>query len=291
MAAARRLGPAGLVLGLATACATASTPSAGLARSEVLDAEQRFWRAVSRGDVDHAVRRVSEDAVFDAPDGSQVRGRIALGERLRRDAPDRLEVLGVPEHVHVGSPELVVVTGSVRWTGTPPEGHPSGALRYVDTWRWAGSGWRLVSASASPPLGAAEGGEVVRRVLDAWSGGDWRGVQALLAPGYRARSDSGLQDGGELRRRFDAFHRAWARARFEVEEQFATGERIVTRITATLTEAGTGRTVRWDGIDISRVVDGQLVDHWESWEPLPAETSSVVPVPAPDRARSASAPD
>jgi C-1 hydroxylase len=287
----RRTGSTVLVLGLATACATAPTPSPGVARSEVLDAEQRFWRAVSRGDVDHAVRRVSEDAVFEAPDGSQVRGRIALGERLRRDAADRLEVLGVPDHVHVGSPELVVVTGSVRWTGTPPEGRRAGDLRYVDTWRWAGSGWRLVSASASPPLGDAEGSEVVRRVLDAWSSGDWRGVQALLAPGYRARPESGPGDGDELRRRFDAFHRTWASARFDVEEQFATGARIVTRITATLTEAGTGRTVRWDGIDISRVVDGQLVEHWESWEPLPAQTSWVVPVPTPEGARSTGAPD
>ena len=256
-----------LALVMFAGCASSRpAPSPELTRSEVLDAEQRWWRAVSRGDVDHAVVRVSRDTVFETPDGSQLRGQVALGERLRRDGRDRIEVLGTPEHVHVDSPELVVVTGSGRWTPAASDEHAATPIRYIDTWRWNGSGWRLVSAAAAPASESSAGTALVRQVLAAWSSGDWAGLQPLLAPGYRARSAGTGSESSELRRRFESFHRNWSSARFDIEEQFAVGERIVTRIAATLTEAGTGRTVRYSGLDVSRVVDGQLTDHWDSWE-------------------------
>jgi ketosteroid isomerase-like protein len=290
-----------LVLGLAAGCASTSQPAPSPAvvrseaRSEVLEAEQRWWHAVSSGDVDHALRRFSDDTVFETPDGSQVHGRVALSTRLRRDQNDRLEVLGVPEHVHVDSPDLVVVTGTGRWTSGTADADQGTTVRYIDTWRWTGSSWRLVSAAASPTTDNPASTALVRQVLAAWSKGDWAGLQPLLAPGYRARSSS-TTDGGELRRRFETFHRTWAAARFDIEEQFAVGERIVTRIRATLTEAGTGRMVRYAGLDVSRVVDGQLADHWDSWEevgpsgnapqpaspPPPVETGSgAAPAPPP----------
>lgn len=281
----------GVVLGLALGCASGSSaPSPDVARTNVLDAERRWWRAVSTGDVDRALSRFSEDTVFEAPDGSQVRGRVALGTRLRRDLRDRIEVLGNPEHVHVDSPELVVVTGSGRWTDAAAEDRGPTPVRYIDTWRWTGSSWRLVSSAASPQAESSASTALVRQVLAAWSSGDWAGLQPLLAPGYRARSNEGTGDGGELRRRFRSFHRSWAKARFDIVEQFTVGERIVTRLTATLTEAGTGRTVRYAGLDVSRVVDGQLTDHWDSWEPLsgqpsppstPPSSGSATPAPTP----------
>lgn len=260
-----------LLLGLWAGCAT--TRSAESARGEVLDADRRFWAAVSRGDVDHAVSRFGENAVIEAPDGSLVRGRVALGERVRRDAPERLEVLGLPEHAHVDSPDLVVVTGTAQWTPAAPAAPTSSTVRYLSTWRWTGTGWRLVSADASPPAADSGGSEVVRRVLDAWTSGNWASLQPLLAPGYRARASGGREEGADLRQRFDTFHRTWAKARFDIEEQFATGDRIVTRISATLTENGTGRTLRYSGLDVSRVVDGLVTDHWDVWEPLPSETT------------------
>ena len=281
----------GAVLGLALGCASTPTvPSPEVARTDVLDAERRWWRAVSTGDVDRALSRFSEDTVFEAPDGSQVRGRVALGARLRRDLRDRIEVLGTPEHVHVDSPELVVVTGSGRWTDAAAEDRGPTTVRYIDTWRWTGSSWRLVSSAASPQAESSASTALVRQVLAAWSSGDWAGLQPLLAPGYRARSNVSTGEGGGLRRRFQSFHRSWAKARFDIVEQFTVGERIVTRLTATLTEAGTGRTLRYAGLDVSRVVDGQLTDHWDSWEPLPGPPSpstttpgsgSGTPAPAP----------
>jgi len=281
--AARRTLASTSLLVLAAACATARPPATpDLARTEVLDAEQRWWHAVSRGDVGHALIRFSSETVFETPDGSQVRGPVALGERLRRDFPDHLDVLGTPEHVHVDSPELVVVTGSGRWNATSPEQSSPTTVRYIDTWRWTGSAWRLSSVAAAPVTDSTVGSALVRKVLAAWSSGDWATLQPLLAPGYRARSAK-AGEGGDLRQRFDSFHRAWTSARFDIEEQFAVGERIVTRIAATLTEAGTGRIVRYSGLDVSRVVDGQLTDHWDSWEETRGQAATVPgeePVPS-----------
>ncbi len=45
---------------------------------------------------------------------------------------------------------------------------------------------------------------------------------------------------------------------------------VVTRSTAILIEAGTGRTVRHAVIHISRMVDGQIAEQWETWEPITA---------------------
>lgn len=276
-AALWRLVSAGLALLVAACASTRPAASPEVARSEVLDAEHRWWRAVSRGDVDHALTKFSSDTIFETPDGAQLRGRVALGERLRRDGRDRIEVLGTPEHVHVDSPELVVVTGTGQWTGMTSDPRGPTTIRYIDTWRWTGSAWRLVSAATGPVSESSAGTALVRQVLAAWSSGDWAGLQPLLAPDYRARSASG-GEGSELRRRFESFHRNWARARFDIEEQFAVGERIVTRLAATLTEARTGRTLRYSGLDVSRVVDGQLTDHWDSWEELRGQQPPPAPV-------------
>ena len=280
---------ASIAVALLSACAsTRQAASPEVTRSEVLDAEQRWWRAVSRGDVDHALNKFSSDTIFETPDGERLRGRVALGEHLRRDGRDRIEVLGVPEHVHVDSPELVLVTGTGQWTPTGSDAHGPTTIRYIDTWRWTGSGWRLVSAATGPVTESSAGTALVRQVLAAWSTGDWAGLQPLLAPGYRARSAG--SEGSELRRRFDTFHRNWTRARFDIEEQFAVGERIVTRIAATLTEAGTGKTLRYSGLDVSRVVDGQLTDHWDSWEELRGLPAPPEPVDDGSRGATPAAP-
>jgi len=263
---------------LLSACASTRAPaSPELARTEVLDAEQRWWGAVSRGDVDHALTKFSSDTIFETPDGAMLRGRVALGQHLRRDGRDRLEVLGTPEHVHVDSRELVVVTGTGQWTATTAEAHGPKTIRYIDTWRWNGSAWRLVSAATGPVTESSASTALVRQVLAAWSTGDWAGLQPLLAPGYRAKSGSS-GEGSELRRRFDTFHRNWTHARFDIQEQFAVGERIVTRISATLTEAGTGKTLLYSGLDVSRVVDGQLTDHWDSWEEMRRQAVPLAPL-------------
>jgi predicted ester cyclase len=55
----------------------------------------------------------------------------------------------------------------------------------------------------------------------------------------------------------------------EIEDQYADGDRVITRITGYGKHTGdflgippTGKDVKMEGIAIHRIVDGQLVEHW-----------------------------
>jgi steroid delta-isomerase-like uncharacterized protein len=68
---------------------------------------------------------------------------------------------------------------------------------------------------------------------------------------------------------FDAFHAAFAGFRAQVHDQIAEGDRVVTRKSFTGRHVGefmgvppTGRDIRIDVIDIVRIADGRIVEHW-----------------------------
>lgn len=68
---------------------------------------------------------------------------------------------------------------------------------------------------------------------------------------------------------FDAFHTAFAGFRAEVHDQIAEGDKVVTRksfhgrhVDEFMGIAPTGREVTIDLIDIVRIADGRIVEHW-----------------------------
>jgi steroid delta-isomerase-like uncharacterized protein len=78
---------------------------------------------------------------------------------------------------------------------------------------------------------------------------------------------------GTDRESFKAFmsglHQAFADQLHTVHDQIADGDRVVERWTMTATHAGefmgipaTGRRVTLAGIDISRIEDGRIAEHW-----------------------------
>ena len=80
----------------------------------------------------------------------------------------------------------------------------------------------------------------------------------------------GLPPGRDgVRALFDAFHAAFADFTGVIEDQVAELDKVVTRKSFTGRHVGefmgvqpTGRDVRIDVIDIVRVADGQIVEHW-----------------------------
>jgi predicted SnoaL-like aldol condensation-catalyzing enzyme len=46
------------------------------------------------------------------------------------------------------------------------------------------------------------------------------------------------------------------------------GEKVITRLTADVTMRDGGESVTLMGINISRIVDGKIVEEWNTWEPL-----------------------
>ena len=82
---------------------------------------------------------------------------------------------------------------------------------------------------------------------------------------------------------FDAF----PDSRFTIDDMIAEGDRVVTKKTFTGTHTGdfagipaTGRTVTLQYVDIMRVRDGRIVEHWLSMDQLSfMQQLGVVPMP------------
>ena len=249
-------------------CATSvQAPRPDAEARAVLEEDRRFWLAASKGPIESALKSFAEDGVLEAPDGSIIRGHVALGVRMHTHSPNRLDVVGSPEHSYFDPAGQVIVTGRARWVGPSSKVGGSVLLPYLDVWRWSGTRWQLVLSDGRLPSESRSGHLLVVRAMAAWSGGNWAELESLMAP----ECCSDLHDGaleGSLRRRFDAFHRKWIKADIAIDEQFTTGDRIVTRVTATLTDASTGQTSRYVGLDMTRVRNGRIAEWWDVWHPL-----------------------
>ena len=76
-------------------------------------------------------------------------------------------------------------------------------------------------------------------------------------------------------------------ARYTVEDMIAEGDRVVSRFTMTGTQTGemqgippTGKQCKVAGIDIFRVVDGKIVEHWDAVDQLGMlQQLGVIPAP------------
>ncbi|WP_276611600.1 ester cyclase [Cryptosporangium phraense] len=110
--------------------------------------------------------------------------------------------------------------------------------------------------------------ELVRRFLDAFHTNDSATLDALVADDYI--NHAGIGDGrGPLKRLIQANTDAFADLRYEIDPLIEQGDLIAVRLTVTGTHRGpyrgvapTDRTVRFEVIDIWRVANGRLVEHW-----------------------------
>lgn len=113
---------------------------------------------------------------------------------------------------------------------------------------------------------------IVRRIVDeAQSGHDLGVVDELLAADFVDHSvPPGLPHDREgVKMQFAMFYRAFPDLHVVVHDQVAEGDQVVTRKTFHGTHQGdlmgippTGRPVAFDVIDILRVRDGKITDHW-----------------------------
>ena len=55
---------------------------------------------------------------------------------------------------------------------------------------------------------------------------------------------------------------------FRVEDQLVDGEKVATRMTANVRIRETGEPITLMGINIARIVDGKIVEEWNTWEQL-----------------------
>jgi steroid delta-isomerase-like uncharacterized protein len=114
--------------------------------------------------------------------------------------------------------------------------------------------------------------QVVRRFVDEYqTAADERTFAELLHPEVVDRSrPPGIAEGTEgVRQQFEAFRAAFPDFHAVIHDQIAEGDKVVTRKVFHGTHRGelmgiapTGREVQIEVIDIVRIEDGQIVEHW-----------------------------
>jgi len=133
---------------------------------------------------------------------------------------------------------------------------------------------------------------VVRRFVDeAQSRGNLAVIDTMMSVGFVDHSPlPGLSpDRDGVRALFGALRTAFPDLQATIHDQLADGDRVVTRKTLAGTHRGpflglppTGNHVAFDVIDILRVVDGKIHEHWCVVDRL-ALLAGVGAVPAPTR--------
>lgn len=139
---------------------------------------------------------------------------------------------------------------------------------------------------------------IVRRFVDEFQGGRNEEVaDELLASGFvhhhgQAWGEASTAGRDGVKRAFAAtFHAAFPDLRAVIHEQIAEGDKVVTRKTFYGTHLGefmglpppTGKQVAIDVIDIVRIADSQMVEHW-SVADLMGVMQQLGPIPSPGSA-------
>jgi len=113
---------------------------------------------------------------------------------------------------------------------------------------------------------------VFRKLVDLYAAGDISALDQLIAPSYVGHVAAGDRDLEGFRQSILYFHNlfVYTASSFRIEDQLVDGEKVVTRMTANVKLRETGEPVTMMGINIARIVDGRLVEEWNTWEQLNA---------------------
>ena len=129
---------------------------------------------------------------------------------------------------------------------------------------------------------------IVRRLFEELMKGNVSIADKLIATDYAQHSVFGIPDGREAFKQFFlAFAMAAPDAQFVIEDVIAEGDKVVIRLTVTGTQTGplqgippTGRKFSMRGIDIFRVADDRIVEHWDAVDQL-GMLQQLGAIPAP----------
>ena len=119
---------------------------------------------------------------------------------------------------------------------------------------------------------------IVRRYIEeAWNRGNVGVIDQLMSPDY-ARHVNGCPTPltrESHKRRILQVRRALPDVTMTVEDMIASGDRVASRVTLRGTQCdtfmgipATGRRVTVTGMDIARLVDGKVVEHWAEMDTL-----------------------
>ena len=111
-----------------------------------------------------------------------------------------------------------------------------------------------------------------RRLVDLYALGDVSALGELMAPDYVGHTALGDRDLEEFSKSIRHFHDLFIYApdSFEINDQFVEGDKVATRMTAHVKVRATGEPITLMGINLARIVDGKIVEEWNTWEQMQA---------------------
>jgi steroid delta-isomerase-like uncharacterized protein len=129
-------------------------------------------------------------------------------------------------------------------------------------------------------MSVGENIQLMRRWFqEVWNEGQVETVHELFHPNAVARGQRGAKSEIRGPEQFEKFVReirgAFPDIKVKVEDVFGDGDKVVLRWSGVMTHTGntlgippSGQTVRSEGITIARIVDGKIVEGWDSWDQL-----------------------
>jgi len=111
---------------------------------------------------------------------------------------------------------------------------------------------------------------VFRRLVDIYATGDLSALGEVISPDYVGHASAGDRDFEGFRQSILYFHNMFVydENSFEVNDQFVEGEKVATRMTAHVKVRETGEPITLIGINLARIVGGEIVEEWNTWEQL-----------------------
>jgi len=111
---------------------------------------------------------------------------------------------------------------------------------------------------------------VFRRLVNIYAAGNLSALGEVMAPNYVGHASAGDRDLEGFRQSITYFHDLfiYSKDSFQVNDQLVDGEKVATRMTAHVKVRATGEPVTLIGINIARIVDGKIVEEWNTWEQL-----------------------
>jgi predicted ester cyclase len=128
-------------------------------------------------------------------------------------------------------------------------------------------------------MSTEENKALIRRWLASVDTGEIGVVDEFLGSGYLDHNPlpiPGLRGGIEGARQAFAYGlNAFSEFRHEIEDQYADGDMVITRVTGYGKHTGeflgippTGKEVKMEGIAIHRIADGKAIEHWAQVDAL-----------------------
>lgn len=111
---------------------------------------------------------------------------------------------------------------------------------------------------------------VFRTLVDLYAVGDVSSLDQVIPPNYVGHTSTGDRDREGFLQSILYFHNlfVYTKDSFIVEDQLVDGEKVVTRMTAHVRSRETGERITLLGINIARIMDGKIVEEWNTWEQL-----------------------